>query len=100
MLSHLLHPRINTHLLTPLVTCVLTQLFVCKYEYKEGKQTKLDAHIDGTPYSFVVALNNPSTEFTGGGTRFTSSDLTYRPSTAGTAVIFSGKNEHEGKIRD
>jgi hypothetical protein len=72
------------------------ELFVAKYEFKEGKQAKLDAHVDGTPYSFVVALNDPSSQFTGGGTRFTESDCTYRPDKVGTAVIFSGKNEHEG----
>ena len=28
----------------------------------------LGAHIDGTPWSFVVSLNDPSADFTGGGT--------------------------------
>lgn len=72
------------------------ELFVAKYEFKEGKQAKLDPHVDGTPYSFVVALNDPSSQFTGGGTRFTESNCTFRPDDMGTVVIFSGKNEHEG----
>ena len=37
------------------------ELFIAKYEYREGKQNKLDAHMDGTPYSFVIALNDPKT---------------------------------------
>ena len=72
------------------------ELFVAKYEYKEGAQRALGAHVDGTPFSFVVALNDPSTAFDGGGTRFTESGVTYRPARQGSAVIFSGKNEHEG----
>ena len=39
--------------------------YIAKYEYKEDKQSGLRAHVDGTPWSFVVALNDPSTEFTG-----------------------------------
>lgn len=74
----------------------VAELFIAKYEFKEGKQKKLDPHVDGTPYSFVVSLNDPLVEFTGGGTRFIESDTTYRPSKVGTAVLFSGKNMHEG----
>jgi len=72
------------------------ELFVAKYECKEGKQKSLGAHQDGTPWSFVIALNCPSTEFTGGGTHFVNEKTTYRPKEAGTAVIFSGKNLHSG----
>ena len=74
------------------------ELFIAKYEFQPGKQAGLGAHKDGTPWSFVVTLNNPC-EFVGGGTRFVedyAGGVTYRPSTVGSAVIFSGKNKHEG----
>jgi hypothetical protein len=28
------------------------------------------SHVDGTPWSFVVSLNDPETEFTGGGENY------------------------------
>ena len=37
---------------------------------KSSTQTGLSAHIDGTPWSFVIALNDPRTSFEGGGTFF------------------------------
>jgi hypothetical protein len=55
----------------------------------------LEAHVDGTPWSFVIALND-SKEYDGGGTHFIHSDFTCRPQKAGSAVLFSGKNLHEG----
>jgi len=72
------------------------ELFVAKYEFKEGKQKGLGAHVDGTPWSFVVALNDPSLDFEGGGTFFVNENALYRPTEAGTAVLFSGKNLHSG----
>ena len=71
------------------------EIFIAKYEAMPGKQNKLAAHVDGTPFSFVLALNDPST-FTGGGTRFLESGLTYRAEKKGTVFLFSGKNRHEG----
>lgn len=58
-------------------------------------QPGLTAHVDGPPWSFVVALNDAD-NFTGGGTRFLRDNATYRPNKAGSAVLFSGKNRHEG----
>ena len=56
------------------------ELFVVKYEHTDdgsgdgseesSTQTGLSAHIDGTPWSFVIALNDPRTSFEGGGTFF------------------------------
>lgn len=43
------------------------ELFIAKYEFNESKQSGLGAHVDGTPWSFVIALNDPIREFTGGG---------------------------------
>lgn len=67
-----------------------------KYEFRSaGQQSGLKPHIDGTPWSFVVTLNDAK-EYSGGGTKFISSGATFRPSKPGTAVLFSGKNLHEG----
>lgn len=74
---------------------LFVELFVVKYEFQEGHQVGLPPHVDGTPWSFVIALND-CTEYAGGGTRFIESQVTYRPQKAGSAVLFSGKNLHEG----
>lgn len=71
------------------------ELFIVKYESLPGEQSLLTPHLDGTPWSFVVALND-ATEYVGGGTHFIPSNTVYRPQKAGTAVLFSGKNLHEG----
>ena len=71
------------------------ELFVVKYEFQAGKQASLQAHVDGTPWSFVIALND-SNQYSGGGTRFIESETVYRPQKAGSAILFSGKNLHEG----
>ena len=55
----------------------------------------MTAHADGTPWSFVLALNSP-TEFTGGGTHFIDSKQIIRPQNVGDVAIFCGKNVHEG----
>lgn len=60
-----------------------------------GKRGGLEPHLDRVPFSFVVALNDPSTEFVGGGTRFIEDDVTVRPKNAGKAVVFCGQNRHE-----
>lgn len=43
------------------------EMFVAKYEFAENKQSSLAAHQDGTPFSFVLTLNNPGIDFDGGG---------------------------------
>lgn len=78
----------------------VAEMFIAKYEYAPGKQHKLDAHQDGTPFSFVITLNQPDEDFSGGGTRFVDEDggkgVIYRPSHAGSAITFFGKKMHEG----
>ena len=75
---------------------IYEELFVVKYEFRSAdQQSGLKPHIDGTPWSFVVTLND-SKEYGFGGTRFIHSGATYRPAKPGTAVMFSGKNLHEG----
>ncbi len=66
-----------------------------KYEYQADQQSGLRPHVDGTPFSFVVTLNDAK-EYQGGGTRFIHNQSIYRPEKAGSAVLFSGKNLHEG----
>ena len=51
-----------------------------------GKRGGLEPHLDRVPFSFVVALNDPSAEFVGGGTRFIEDDLTVRPKAAGAEL--------------
>lgn len=63
-------------------------------EARSETQVGLGAHKDGTPWSFVLPLND-AIEFEGGGTYFVDSEETFRPS-QGSAVLFSGKNEHKG----
>jgi predicted 2-oxoglutarate/Fe(II)-dependent dioxygenase YbiX len=72
------------------------EMFIAKYEFAEGKQTSLKPHVDGTPWSFVIVLNDPGADFDGGGTRFIDDGVTYRPANVGSAIAFSGKNMHEG----
>ena len=94
----------------------INELFVCKYEANEGRQRALSAHKDGTPFSFVMGLND-SDEFVGGGTYFedipssmargrSESDdasealgVLMRPpgGSLGSCVLFSGKNRHRGE---
>ena len=74
---------------------------MAKYEYAPGKQSGLGRHKDGTPWSFVLTLNQPDKEFSGGGTCFfdsksSQSGVLYRPSEVGSVVLFSGRQFHEG----
>lgn len=72
----------------------VTDLFVVKYQFVEGKQAGLAPHVDGQPWSFVITLNDPSL-FEGGGTLFIADNVTCRPA-LGSALVFSGKNLHSG----
>jgi len=72
----------------------IKDLFVAKYQFEAGRQKELKPHMDGTPFSFVIALNELY-EYENGGTRFTSSNTTYKCN-VGSGILFSGKNEHEG----
>ena len=73
----------------------IDDMFVAKYEYKEGKQAGLNEHEDGSPWSFVIPLNE-CIEFDGGGTQFVYLEPgLFRPK-QGKCVMFSGKNRHSG----
>jgi hypothetical protein len=92
----------------------IEDMFVAKYEYedeyedgedcedgdgknKEKKQAGLGEHEDGSPWSFVLPLNE-CCEFDGGGTQFVHLEehqQLHRPP-QGMCVMFSGKNRHKG----
>jgi hypothetical protein len=56
--------------------------FVVKYD-AEGGQTELKPHRDGSVLSFNIALNDPNTDFEGGGTWFAGTDTSYSPPKGG-----------------
>ena len=68
----------------------LNEIFVAKYNH--NAQNKLNAHEDGSEFSFVIALND---DYEGGGTYFTK--LKKKASLKmGDALIFSGQEKHQG----
>ena len=71
---------------------VLCDLFVARYT-ADG-QRALEEHEDGSPFAFVVPLNDG---FEGGGTQFVELEGApiFRPA-VGRALLFSGKNRHRG----
>ena len=71
---------------------VLADLFVARYS-ADG-QRALEEHEDGSPFAFVVPLNDG---FEGGGTQFVEIEGApiFRPA-VGAALLFSGKNRHRG----
>jgi hypothetical protein len=69
-------------------------VFLVKYESREGGQRELSVHRDGALMTFSLLLNDPA-EFTGGGTYFEESGRVYRPA-QGVAVVHSGKLRHGG----
>ena len=71
---------------------VLCDLFVARYS-ADG-QRALEEHEDGSPWAFVVPLNDG---FEGGGTQFVELEGApiFRPA-VGRALLFSGKNRHRG----
>ena len=71
-------------------------MFVAKYSAALGGLTELEAHEDGSEFSFVLALNSCK-EFTGGGTKFLrlKHKPVFRPK-QGCATMFAGKNRHCG----
>jgi hypothetical protein len=75
-------------------------LFLAKYSASKGEQRALGEHRDGSELSFVITLNDPSKDFSGGGTRFVTApgkeDIVVAPSLPGTAVFFSGQHRHSG----
>ena len=70
----------------------INELFVAKYQNKKSKQYKLDEHVDGSEFSFVIALND---SFEGGGTYFPELDKVIKLKT-GDCLVFSGQNKHAG----
>lgn len=69
----------------------VNDIFMVKYEYKEGCQNCLEPHIDGSMLSFQILLND---DFEGGGTHF-NDGIIYKPNT-GDLCIHTGKVYHSG----
>ena len=75
----------------------INDLFYVRYDGdREGAQTSLEAHRDGSLVSFSIALTSPES-FVGGGTRFVGADKVMRPTTSGDLVAHSGKIVHAGE---
>lgn len=71
----------------------ISELFVAKYDGNQEKSQKsLDAHEDGSEFSFIIALNN---DYNGGGTRFIKDNKVIKLK-KGDIVIFCGQTTHEG----
>lgn len=70
----------------------INEFFVAKYHNAKNQQSKLDAHVDGSEFSFVLALND---DYEGGGTEFVKSKEIVNLNT-GDCLIFSGQNRHRG----
>lgn len=70
----------------------INEMFVAKYQAKKNKQSNLKPHVDGSEFSFIIALND---DYKGGGTHFMDENNTIRLKT-GDCLVFSGRNRHEG----
>lgn len=74
----------------------IQDMFVAKYSAAKGGLKELEAHEDGSEFSFVLALN-ARTAYAGGGTKFLrmKGKPVLRPD-QGFASLFAGKNRHCG----
>lgn len=70
----------------------INEFFVAKYQKRKNSQSSLAAHVDGSEFSFIIALND---DYEGGGTKFIKTDETIKLKT-GDCLIFSGQNKHKG----
>ncbi|RYH19770.1 hypothetical protein EON65_25560 [archaeon] len=68
----------------------MDDVFVTRYHSDSNSENKLGPHVDKSPWSFVIGLND---DFEGGGTYFLNTQKVYRPP-RGAAVIFNGKQQH------
>ena len=67
------------------------EAFVVRYGSERGGQNKLKKHVDGSPLSFVCALND---DFEGGGTRIGTETCT--PKKGQCCLFAGGVQKHEG----
>ena len=67
----------------------ISEVFIAKYA--PSGQRSLAQHVDGSDFSFVVALNDG---FTGGGTKFVNGSV--KQPDMGSAVGFCGQTKHQG----
>lgn len=85
-------PLIETTYGIPPHVLGINEIFVAKYEHAPNRQSSLETHRDDAEFSFVVALNDA---FDGGGTLFGNA-LALGPT--GSVTIFSGQQQHQGRI--
>ena len=71
-------------------------IFLIKYEAKDGSQDHLDYHRDSSLLSFTMLLNDPS-EFEGGGTKFKGLNDTVLQHEVGMLTIHCGQLLHGGQ---
>ncbi len=71
----------------------IDDLFITKYIANSTNENSLAPHLDKSPWSFVIGLND---DFSEGGTFFVDHKKLWRPP-VGAAVIFNGKQYHGGK---
>ena len=69
----------------------INEVFIAKYSADKGAQKSLAKHVDGSDFSFVIALND---DFSGGGTKFVNG-VVKKPQVGG-AVGFCGQTKHQG----
>ena len=71
----------------------IEELFIAKYDGNlNNAQKSLDLHVDGSEFSFIIALND---NYTGGGTYFVKNKKIVRLN-KGDVVIFCGQTRHGG----
>ncbi len=71
----------------------IDEMFIAKYDGNSANaQKSLEAHEDGSEFSFIIALND---DFFGGGTRFIEKQETVKLK-KGDAIIFCGQTKHAG----
>jgi hypothetical protein len=72
-------PALATWFGLPAARLSIREIFIVKYVAAVGKQQALGAHRDRSTLSFNLLLSDPSTEFDGGGTDFSTLGLTVAP---------------------
>ncbi len=71
----------------------IEEIFIAKYDGdNEQTQKGLEDHVDGSEFSFIIALND---SYSGGGTHFSKKNVTIHLN-IGDVIIFCGQTRHGG----
>ena len=92
ILREIIGPELESNFGIPKKEISYQEAFVVRYGASKDEQSSLEAHVDGSPLSFVCTLNE---DFEGGGTRFVETGEVARPA-MGQCAVFPGMNKHEG----